>query len=132
MAQQTQTKRRRTEQVHERRAVIAEGRARERYAESREVSEVRLTVAQLVRQVDVEEDRVQAARDAFWTICHHGEEYGLTHADVVRAILRPVFQRRRGCDCPTCKARRGEMLQAGASSESTPAKKGGEAKSVLE
>lgn len=132
MAQQTQTIHRCIERVHERKAVIAKGRAGERCAESMEVSEVRLTVAQLVRQEDVAEAQVQAARDALWTICRHGGEYGLTHADVVRAILRPVFQRRRGCDCPTCKARRGEMLQAGASSESAPVEKGGEAKSAFE
>ncbi len=111
--------------------MIAKGRADDQCAEPMAVSEVRLTVAQLARQEDVTEARVRAARDAFWNICRRGREYGLTQADVVRAILRPVFQRTRGCDCPTCKARRGETLQSCASSEPTPVEEGGEAKNAL-
>jgi hypothetical protein len=33
-------------------------------------------------------------------------EYGFTEADVVRAVLRPVFQRKAGCNCYVCAARR--------------------------
>ena len=132
MAQQSQTIHRCTERGHVRKTVSAKGRAEEQRAEPMTVSEVRLTVAQLARQEDVTEARVEAARDAFWNICRRGGEYGLTHADVVRAILRPVFQRRRGCDCPTCKTRRAETLQAGARSEPTPVEEGGEAQSAIE
>ncbi len=131
MAQQSQTIHRCTERGHERKAVSAKGRADEQRAEPMAVSEVRLTVAQLARQEDVAEARVEAARDAFWNICRRGREYGLTHADVVRAILRPAFQRRRGCDCPSCKARRGDTLHADASSDPTPVEEGGEAKNAL-
>ncbi len=125
MAKQSQTIHRCTERVQERRTASAKTHADEQYAEPMAVSGVRLTVAKLARQEDVEEARVQAARDAFWTLLRGGREYGLTHADVVRAILRPAFQRRHGCDCPSCKARRGDTLHAAASFEQTPVKEGG-------
>ena len=53
-------------------------------------------------------DAVQAAHDTVQTMCHEAVRYGLTTADVVRAILRPVFERKRSCDCPTCRYRRSE------------------------
>ena len=53
-------------------------------------------------------DAVQVAHDTVQTMCQDAARYGLTRADVVRAIFRPVFERKRSCDCPTCKARRSE------------------------
>ena len=52
-------------------------------------------------------DAVQVAHDTVQTMCQEAARYGLTTADVVRAIFRPVFERKRSCNCPTCKARRG-------------------------
>ena len=132
MAQQSQMIHRCTERVHERKGATAKGRDDEQRAEPMAVSEVRLIVAQLARQEHVAEARARSAHDALWTMCRCGGAYGLTHADVVRAILRPAFQRRRGCNCPACKARRGETLQTDASSDPTPVQEGGEAKSALE
>ncbi len=54
------------------------------------------------------DDAFQVARDTVQTMCQEAARYGLTTADVVRAILRPVFERKRSCDCPTCKARHSE------------------------
>ena len=61
-----------------------------------EASEVRRIVA-------------QAARDRLETMCQEAVGYGLTTADVVRAVLRSVMERKRGCGCVTCKARRSEV-----------------------
>ncbi len=55
------------------------------------------------------DDAFQVARDTVQTMCQEAARYGLTTADVVRAILRPVFERKRSCNCPTCRVRRSEV-----------------------
>ncbi len=55
------------------------------------------------------DDAFQVARDTVQTMCQEAARYGLTTADVVRAILRPVFERTPNCNCPTCRARRSEV-----------------------
>ena len=74
-----------------------------------EISEIRAIVARVVGEEPVSLEAVQAARNTVQTLCQEAEEYGLTTADVVRAVLHPVFERNRGCDCPTCKFRRNEF-----------------------
>lgn len=74
-----------------------------------EISEIHAIVARVVREESVSHEVVQAARNTVQSLCQEAEEYGLTPADVVRAVLHPVFQRNRGCDCPTCKARRNDL-----------------------
>ena len=37
-------------------------------------------------------------------------ERGLTSAEVVKAILLPIFEKKPFCDCPTCAARRAAVL----------------------
>jgi hypothetical protein len=45
-------------------------------------------------------------------ICKEASQHGLTTADVVRAIFRPVLETRtRGCNCPTCRARRAKLFE---------------------
>ena len=73
-----------------------------------EMSEVRGIVARLVRDEPAPYGDVQVANDTIQTMRQEAAKYGLTAADVVRAILRTVFERKRGCDCPTCKGRRSE------------------------
>ena len=65
-------------------------------------------------------DAVQVAHDTVQTMCQEAARYGLTTADVVRAILRPVFEKKRSCDCPTCKARRSEADSQKPEQVSTP------------
>ena len=74
-----------------------------------EISEIRAIVARVVGEEPVSLEAVQAARNTVQTLCQEAEEYGLTTADVIRAVLHPVFERFRGCDCWTCKARRNEL-----------------------
>ena len=71
-----------------------------------DVSEVRGIVAQLVREEPTPRGAALVAHQTVETMCREAAEYGLTTADVVGAVLRPVFAKRRGCDCPTCKARK--------------------------
>ena len=73
-----------------------------------EMSEVRGIVARFVRDEPAPYGDLQVANDTIQTMRQEAAKYGLTAADVVRANLRPVFERKPGCDCPTCKGRRSE------------------------
>ena len=72
-------------------------------------SEIRAIVARAVREESTPDGLIQAARESLQVICQAAAVYGLTTADVVKALLRPVFEERRSCDCPACKAHRIEI-----------------------
>ncbi len=72
-------------------------------------SEVRAIAARAVRAEPTPNNIIRAASESLQVICREAEVYGLTTADVVGALLRPVFAKRLSCDCPTCKANRGEL-----------------------
>ncbi len=72
-------------------------------------SEVRARAARSIQGVPTPNDLVQAARESLQVMSQEAAEYGLTTADMVRALLRPVFEGMRSCDCPLCKARRDEL-----------------------
>ena len=42
-------------------------------------------------------------------IVSEASRYGLTEADVVRALLRPLLAPRRHCNCWSCRTRRGDL-----------------------
>ena len=69
-----------------------------------------LNCAPVIKQVvyghPVADKVIQLAYGTFQTMYREAIGYGLTEADVIRAVLYPSFERKRGCDCPTCKARR--------------------------
>ena len=71
-------------------------------------SEVRAIASRAVREEPTPKDLIQAARESLLVICQEAALYGLTTADVVKALLRSVFEKRRSCDCATCKTRRDE------------------------
>ena len=73
-----------------------------------EISEVRAAIKQLVHGQPVPDEVIQLARDTVQSMRQRASGYGLTEADVIRAVLLPSFERQRGCDCPPCKARRAE------------------------
>ena len=52
---------------------------------------------------------MQAARANLRKICDEVSEYGLTTAEVIKVVLRPVLEAYRGCDCWKCKSRRGDL-----------------------
>ena len=76
-----------------------------------DVHEVREVVARLVRQEPISDDSVRTARDTFLNMCDEAAEFGLSPADVIRAVLRPAFIPARVCDCWGCKSRRGDLNQ---------------------
>ena len=74
-----------------------------------EISKVRAVFARVVRGQPTPNDQIQAARETLQLMCQEAAEYGITTADVVRAVLRPALEKRRTCECPTCKGHRGEL-----------------------
>ena len=52
----------------------------------------------------------EAASEALRSLRGEVVGYGFSEADVIRAILRPAFERKRGCDCPSCASRRDGQL----------------------
>ncbi len=77
--------------------------------EPNEVSELRHVVAQTIGEEAVSSEVAESARYHLDEIRREAAEYGFSDADVIRAVLRPLFRRTKGCDCYTCSARRGEM-----------------------
>ncbi len=85
-----------------------------RQTEIMDISEVRGVVKWVIREEPTPMDVVQAARDTVQTMCEEAAEYGLTPADIVKGVLRPVFEayeKKRGCNCPTCRARRDDSAE---------------------
>ncbi len=82
--------------------------------EMMDISEVRRIAKRVVREEPTPLDVVGAARDAVQTMCRQAAQYGLTPADIVKGVLRPVFdayEKKRGCNCPTCRARRDDSAE---------------------
>lgn len=77
----------------------------------KEISEVRDLVVQVSWERPVSEEAAQDARDTIQVMCQEAAKYGLTRADVVRAILRPALENRKSCNCPTCQSRRSRLVQ---------------------
>lgn len=86
----------------------------------KEITELRNVAAWIFSGEPVEQEQVQSARDTFQAICQEAGEYGLTIAEVTRAVLTPVFEEKRGCDCSTCEFRRSELNQESHSSVNSP------------
>ena len=78
--------------------------------EAMQISEVRAVVAQLTQERPISGHAVQAARGAMQQLFEEAAERGLTSAEVVKAILLPIFEKKPFCDCPTCAARRAAVL----------------------
>jgi hypothetical protein len=71
----------------------------------------------IARHQPVSDADAEGARGAIRSICKEASLHGLTTAEVLRAIFRPVLETRsRGCGCPACRARQerqsvGERLE---------------------
>ena len=85
-----------------------------------EISEVGAIFARVVREQPTPNDQIQAARESLQVMCQDAAAFGLTTADVVRAILRPALETRRTCECQTCKGHRDELEEATLRSKSIP------------
>ena len=73
-----------------------------------EISDVRQVMAELIKEEHVPQAIVYAAQETVSGMCRDASEFGITNAEVVKAVLRPVFSKRRGCECSSCKSRRSE------------------------
>ena len=74
-----------------------------------EVSDLRGIAALMVIDEPVSPIVAEVARETLDAMKKEASEYGFTEADLVRAILTPVFERKAGCECPTCRTRRGNF-----------------------
>lgn len=80
--------------------------------ETAEISKVRDLVLQVSRDQSVSDDAAEDARGTIRSICKEASKFGLTTADVVRAVFRPALEDRGlGCNCPTCRSRRERLEQ---------------------
>lgn len=86
----------------------------------KEIAQLRNIAAWVVSGEPVDPELVQSARRIFQAICQEAGEYGLTIAEVTRAVFTPVLEEKRGCDCPTCEFRRSELNQEGPSRVNSP------------
>ena len=71
------------------------------------VSQVRRILSQYVNGEQVGDRALEAARFTMEFMCGEAAQHGISGAEVVRSVLRPVFERRSLCDCATCRSRRG-------------------------
>ena len=76
------------------------------HARPMEVSDVRDMLAQIVREEPVSQRALEDAQDGFKAMCERASESGLTMAEVVKAVFKPVFEYKRICECPSCVHRR--------------------------
>jgi hypothetical protein len=63
--------------------------------QTKEVSEVRDLVIQAFRERPVPEEAAQSACNTIQVMCQEAAKFGLTSADVVKAILRPALENSR-------------------------------------
>ena len=78
-------------------------------SEHNDVYAIREFAALFVSGEPISTEVISSTRRILDVVRHEAAEYGFTDADVIRAVLRPVFQLKKGCDCYTCKARREEI-----------------------
>ena len=71
-----------------------------------EVSDLRGIAALMVIDEPVSPIVIEVVRETLEAMLKEAAEHGFTEADVTRAILTPVFQRKAGCDCHSCRTRR--------------------------
>lgn len=92
-----------------------------------EVTRVRDLAIQVSREQAISSDAAEDARATIRTICREASRFGLTTADVVRAVFRPALaDRASGCNCPTCRSRSsrlapGELLSRDDAAKQSPA-----------
>ena len=74
-----------------------------------ELSDLRGIAALMVIDEPVSPIVIEVVRETLEAILKEAAEHGFTEADVTRAILTPVFQRKAGCECHSCRTRRSSL-----------------------
>jgi hypothetical protein len=73
------------------------------------ISDVRSVARMLITDQQVTDFAVGVAQGSLSIMREEAMEHGLTEAEVIKAVLAPLFEKKpKGCDCYTCKARRSE------------------------
>jgi len=85
-----------------------------------EISKVRAIFARIVRGQTSPNDQIEAARWTLRLMCAEAAKYGLTTADVVGALFRPALEKRRTCECLTCRSHRDELEEETPRGKSVP------------
>jgi hypothetical protein len=71
------------------------------------IDKVRHLIMQVVWERPISEADAESARGTIRTICGEASLNGLSTAEVLKAIFKPVLEpRSRGCNCPACQAHR--------------------------
>ena len=71
--------------------------------------EVRYLCGLFVSGIAISEASLRAAQGAVREMIAQAKELGLSEAEVIKVLLKPVLAPRRACDCGTCKGRRTEV-----------------------
>ena len=74
-----------------------------------ETADIRSTATRLIKSEDVSESLEESRREMLKDMIAEAKEHGFSAAEVIRAVLTPIFERKpKGCDCFSCIARRQE------------------------
>ena len=74
---------------------------------SSEIEDVKGEASLMVKSEDVAEPQAESTRDLLKQMIVEAEEHGISQAEVIRAMLAPIFAPQpKGCDCYSCVARR--------------------------
>lgn len=77
--------------------------------DSIEITRLREMAVKTIAAESASPEVADSARDLLDTMRQEAAEHGFSDADVIKAILRPIFKKTRGCSCYSCKARRAEV-----------------------
>ena len=85
-----------------------------------EIDKIRRIVISEFTGSDADVSAADTARVLLDTMRKEAEEYGITEAEVIRAVLRTVFREEKGCECYSCRARREAEAAGYATAPDTP------------
>ena len=85
----------------------------ERTLHLQKLQEARQSVRTVVcEEQSITQEKYEASLEFINTACTEAAKHGFSKADVIRALCKPVLEKREPCPCPGCRARRGELNTA--------------------
>ncbi len=73
---------------------------------SLKVGELRQVAAETIADAVSSHHIVDSARHELTKMREEAAEFGFSDADVIRAVMTPLFKKAKGCECYSCKSRR--------------------------
>ena len=70
------------------------------------VGELRQVAAETIADPASSHHIVDSARHELTKMREEAAEFGFSDADVIRAVMAPLFKKAKGCECYSCKSRR--------------------------